>query len=297
MKLLVTGASGLVGTALVSALQANGDAVVRLVRAKTNGSTDVAWNPRTGDIDLAGLEGMDGVVHLAGENIAGGRWTAQLKAEILTSRVNGTRLLAESIAKLKRPPKVLVSSSAIGFYGDRASEQLSETSKAGTGFLADVCKAWEGATAAAEQKGIRVVHVRTGIVLSTAGGALAKMLFPFRMGVGGNIGNGKQYMSWISLADLSRIFHLALHDESLCGPVNGTAPTPVTNAEFTRALGHALHRPTIFPMPAFAARLVLGEMADALLLASTRVLPAKLSEKGFLFQDKEIETTLKKLVG
>ena len=297
MKLLVTGASGLVGTALVSALQANGDAVVRLVRAKTNGSTDVAWNPRTGDIDLAGLEGMDGVVHLAGENIAGGRWTAQLKAEILTSRVNGTRLLAESIVKLKRPPKVLVSSSAIGFYGDRASEQLSETSKAGTGFLADVCKAWEGATAAAEQKGIRVVHVRTGIVLSTAGGALAKMLFPFRMGVGGNIGNGKQYMSWISLADLSRIFHLALHDESLRGPVNGTAPTPVTNAEFTRALGHALHRPTIFPMPAFAARLVLGEMADALLLASTRVLPAKLSEKGFLFQDKEIETTLKKLVG
>jgi uncharacterized protein (TIGR01777 family) len=254
------------------------------------------WNPAQGTIDISGLEGFDAVVHLAGENIASGRWTAARKQRILESRVNGTRLLSGSLAKLQRSPRVLVSSSAIGYYGDRGNAMLTEESAPGSGFLSDVCRSWESATEAASTSGIRVVHVRTGVVLSTGGGALAKMLPPFRMGVGGKIGSGNQYMSWISLHDLCRVYAYAIQTESLRGAVNGVAPSPVTNAEFTKALGASLHRPVLLPMPAFAARLAFGEMADALLLASARVVPKLLENAGFVFEDREIRQTLDKLL-
>jgi hypothetical protein len=296
MKILITGSTGMVGATLIQALKVASHEVARLLRTGNAAGTDLTWNPNAGSIDAARLEGFDAVVHLAGESIASGRWTPARKERILQSRVKGTRLLAESLAGLKRPPKVLVSASAIGYYGDRGAAVLSEESAPGTGFLTDVCRAWESATEAAGNKGIRVVHLRIGIVLSTRGGALAKMLPPFRMGVGGKIGSGAQYMSWISLTDLcSAVIH-TIRTESLRGAVNAVSPLPVTNAEFTRALGSALHRPTIFPLPAFAAGILLGEMADALLLASTRVEPARLQASGFVFQDREVGQTLQHIL-
>ncbi len=285
MKIAVTGSSGLVGSVLTPLLQKNGHAVVRLVRPSH-------WNPDQGTIDASQLDGVDAVVHLAGENIAGGRWTTGRKARILDSRVKGTKLIAESIGKLSKPPRVLVSASAIGYYGDRGNEVLSETSAAGTGFLPDVCRRWESATDAATRKGIRVVHLRIGIVLSRNGGALAKMLIPFKMGVGGKVGSGGQYWSWISIDDLCSAIVHCTQAETLHGPVNIVSPSPVTNLEFTKALGRALRRPTLFPLPAFAARLVLGEMADALLLASARVEPAKLQASRFVFRHREIDAAL-----
>jgi hypothetical protein len=246
-------------------------------------------------ISVGELEDFDAVVHLAGESIAS-RWTEKRKERILRSRVDGTRLLAESLARLKQAPRVLVSASAIGYYGDRGSETVSETSPPGSGFLAEVCQAWESATQRATESGIRVVNVRTGVVLSTRGGALKKMLLPFRLGIGGKVGSGEQYMSWISLADQIRTLIHAIRTDSLRGPVNAVAPAPVTNAVFTKALGRALHRPTVLPMPAFAARLVFGEMADALLLASMRVIPRRLLASGFFFKDREIEPTLARIV-
>lgn len=297
MKILVTGSSGFVGSALVPFLTQSGHDVRRLVRSKPGpGTADVQWDPKAGTLEAAGLEGLDGVVHLAGESIATGRWTAEKKARIRDSRVLGTRLLAESISRLARPPKVLVCSSAIGYYGDRGQESLREESALGSGFLADVCRDWEATAAPAVQKGIRVVHLRIGVVLGPSGGALAKMLPPFKMGLGGVIGSGRQYMSWISLDDLMGVMHHALTTPSLSGAVNAVSPNPVTNAEFTNTLGKVLSRPTIFPMPAFAARLAFGEMADELLLASARVEPARLTASGYTFRYPLLEGALRHLL-
>src|SRR5262245_13397563 len=251
MRVLVTGASGLVGSALVPFLTTGGHRVTRLVRSQPRpGAAEIHWDPVTGVQDLSSLEGMDAVVHLAGENIAGGRWTAERKAKIRDSRVIGTRTLCETLARLSQPPKVLVSASATGYYGDRGAEPLWENSTFGTGFLADVCRAWEKATQPAVQKGIRVVLLRLGIVLSPAGGALAKMLLPFKLGLGGVIDRGNQYLSWIALDDVAGAMAHTLMTDALQGPVNAVAPHPVTNREFARTLGRVLRRPTVFPLPA-----------------------------------------------
>jgi hypothetical protein len=298
MRILMTGSSGLVGGSLVPFLTTGGHGVVRLVRGAAAGSGEcVPWNPAAGQIDAAGLEGCDAVVHLAGESIAARRWSAKQKDLIRTSRVTGSRLLCESLARLARPPRVLVSASAIGFYGDRGDSTMTESSAAGSGFLPNVCREWEAATEPAVAAGIRVVHLRTGIVLSPAGGALAKMLTPFRMGVAGQMGSGRQYMSWIALDDVIGAIHHAIMNPELHGAVNATAPNPVTNYEFTKTLGRVLRRPTILPMPAFAARLAFGEMADALLLASTRVEPARLLGTGYQFRFPKLEGALRHLLG
>lgn len=300
MKIMVTGSSGLIGSALVPLLTTGGHQVTRLVRTQPKsgaGVEEMQWDPSTGRIDPVGLEGADAVVHLAGENIASGRWTPEQKAKIRESRVQGTRVLCEALNQLTHPPKTLLCASAIGYYGDRGEELLQETSPPGTGFLAEVCRAWEAATAPAKEKGIRVVHLRFGMVLSTTGGALAKMLLPFKLGVGGIVGNGRQYWSWVALDDTIGAIHHALMTETLHGPVNVVAPHPVTNYEFTKTLGRVLNRPTLFPVPAFAARLAFGEMADALLLASTRVAPTQLSATGYVFRYPELEGALRHLLG
>lgn len=289
MKIVVTGASGLIGSALVPSLVSSGHQVIGLRRPAD-------WDPERRTIDVSVFDSVDAVIHLAGESIAGGRWTAARKSRIRESRVKGTRLIAEALAGMDRPPDVLVSASAIGYYGDRGSEVLHEDSAAGNGFLADVCRQWESATDSATRKGIRVVHLRTGLVLSKTGGALPKMLTPFKLGVGGRIGSGHQYWSWISLQDVCAAIHHCIQASSLHGAVNLVSPVPATNLEFTQALGHALGKPTLFPLPAFAARLLLGEMADALLLASARVEPLKLQASRFVFHDKELEPTLRKLL-
>jgi uncharacterized protein (TIGR01777 family) len=297
MRVLVSGASGLIGSALLPYLTARGHDADRLVRvlAKTR-SAGVFWDPSAGVLDATNLEGFDAVVHLAGENIAGGRWTAERKRRILESRRKGTQLLVETLSRLAQPPGVLVSASAIGLYGDRGPETVGEDSPPGKGFLPEVCVAWEEATRPASQKGIRVVTPRIGIVLSAAGGALKQMLRPFRMGLGGKIGSGNQYMSWITLDDLVRVICQSIEDHSLTGAVNAVAPNPVTNLEFTRTLGRVLSRPAILPLPAFAARLLLGEMANELLLSSTRVEPAKLLTTGFCFQHSELESALRHIL-
>jgi uncharacterized protein (TIGR01777 family) len=297
MHILVTGSTGLIGSALVTALTSQGHRVSRLVRSKSNlGNRDTYWDPGAGELNSAPLENLDAVVHLAGENIAGGRWTAERKARIRGSRIQGTRLLCQTLAQLGRPPKALVSASAVGYYGDRGEEILTEESPPGSNFLAGVCADWEAATEPAAQHGIRVVTARFGVVLSPAGGALAKMLTPFRMGAGGIVGCGKQYMSWITITDLVGAIIHALKTDSLQGPVNAVAPNPVTNAEFTKTLGRVLGRPTVLPMPAFAARLAFGEMADELLLASAHVVPAKLLASGFVFRYPELEPALTNLL-
>lgn len=297
MNVLVTGSSGLIGSALVSFLLTNGHGVTHLVRVNPRpGRAEVYWDPAAGMLDTVGLEGMDAVVHLAGENIIG-RWSAEKKARIRDSRVKGTRLLCEGLARLVQPPNVLVCASAIGYYGDRGEEVLREESAPGTSFLADVCRQWEAAAAPAAQKGIRVVHLRIGLVLSAAGGALAKMLPPFRMGVGGKLGNGRQYVSWITIDDLVGVISHALTTPTLRGPVNAVTPHPVTNLEFTQTLGRVLSRPTVLPMPAFAARLAFGEMADEVLLASARVEPARLLASGYSFRHPQLEASLRRLLG
>ncbi len=296
MRILVTGSSGLIGSSLVPFLTTGGHGVTRLVRSQKSGDEPVLWDPEAGTLDVARLEGLDAVVHLAGENIAE-RWTAEKKSKIRDSRVNGTRLLAESLARLGEPPKVFVCASAIGYYGDRGDEILREESPSGSGFLAEVCRQWEAAAQPAAEKGIRVANLRIGVVLSLAGGALAKMLPPFRMGAGGTIGSGRQYMSWIALDDVIGAIYHALTHETLRGSVNAVAPNPVTNREFTQTLGRVLSRPTLLPMPAFAARLAFGEMADELLLASTRVEPARLLATGFVFGYPELEGALRHVLG
>jgi uncharacterized protein len=296
MNILVTGASGLIGSALVPFLANAGHEVIRLVRSQPRPSERaIQWDPAAGSIEASALEGVEAVVHLAGENIAE-RWTAEKKVKIRESRVNGTRVLCEALARMATPPKVLVSASAIGYYGDRDEEILTEDSAAGRGFLAEVCRAWEAATAPAQQKGVRVVPLRFGVVLSSIGGALAKMLPPFRLGMGGRLGSGRQYMSWIALDDAVGAIHHAIMTESLRGPANAVAPQTVTNQEFTKALGKVLGRPTIFPMPAFAARLIFGEMADELLLASAHVQPAKLLASGYAFRYSDLEAALRHLL-
>ncbi|HPO15524.1 MAG TPA: TIGR01777 family oxidoreductase [Candidatus Hydrogenedentes bacterium] len=293
MRILVTGATGLIGKALLNRLPKEGHEAVGLVRHKGMISGPVIeWDPENSVIDKAGLEGIEGVVHLAGENIASGRWTPDKKRRILESRVQGTRFLCEALSGLTAPPRVLVSASAIGYYGDRGEEILEENSGAGTGFLAEVCQQWEAAAVIAEKAGIRVVRLRLGVVLSEEGGALAKMATPFRLGLGGVIGNGRAYMSWITLEDVLRVIGLALAREEIRGVVNATAPNPVTNREFTAAIGKALHRPAMFPMPAWAVRLVFGEMGREMLLASTRVMPGRLTGMGFVFQYPSLDTAL-----
>lgn len=289
MKIAVTGATGLVGSALVPLLTESGHDVVTLHRPSQ-------WDPEKGTLNIDAMTGINALVHLAGENIAAGRWTQSQKARIRDSRVKGTRLIAENVAQMQNPPEVMVSASAIGYYGDRGNEILREDSGPGTGFLPDVCRQWESATDSATRKGIRVVHLRTGIVLSEKGGALAKMLLPFRMGIGGKVGSGAQYWSWISLDDVCSAITHCIQATGLHGPVNLVSPSPVTNLEFTRSLGRVLHRPTIFPLPAFAARIVLGEMADALLLASARVEPTKLLGSRFVFRHKDLEAALEALL-
>lgn len=295
MKVLISGATGLVGSALARSLEAAGHFVTGLTRS-TPGDRGIHWEPMAGEIDRAALAGFEAVVHLAGENIAAGRWTAEQKARIRDSRVRGTTLLATALSQLTEPPRVFVSASAVGFYGSRGEEALTEASPPGEGFLADVCQEWERATEPASQKGIRVVHTRFGVILSAAGGALAKMLLPFKMGVGGTIGAGKQWMSWIALDDTIEAIGHCLATESLSGPVNVVAPSPVTNYEFTKTLGRVLGRPTVLPMPAFAARLVFGEMANELLLGSVRVQPTRLLESGFTFRYPQLEGALRHLL-
>ncbi len=290
MKVLITGSTGLIGSGLLPYLTQHGHDVQRLVRGGTTG--DVRWDPETGTIDREKLAGLDAVVHLAGENIAAGRWNEGRKKQILDSRVRGTRLIAESLAALAAPPKVLICASASGYYGDRGSEILREDSSAGTGFLADVCKEWEAAAEPARRKGIRVVHVRIGILLTPKGGALAKMLLPFKLGAGGRLGSGEQYWSWIAIDDLIRIVEFALTSETIDGPLNAVTPNPVANAEFTKTLARVLRRPAIFPVPAPALKLVMGEMAEQLLLSSFRMEPARLIANGFVFHYPELEGAL-----
>ncbi|MBM4256104.1 MAG: TIGR01777 family protein [Deltaproteobacteria bacterium] len=297
MNILVSGTNGLIGRALVSFLTTGGHNVTGLVRSQPRAeSHDILWNPQQGITDAARLEGFDAVVHLAGENVVG-RWTAEKRARIRGSRVTGTRLLCEALARLSSPPKVVVSASAIGYYGNRNEEMLNEDSGAGHGFLPEVCHAWEEATRPAAEQGIRVVTARIGIVLSPSGGALAKMLLPFRLGVGGMVGTGEQYMSWVTLDDTIGAIHHALITDSIQGPLNITAPRPVTNSEFTATLGRVLGRPTFVPLPAAVARLTMGEMADELLLSSTRVLPQKLEDTYYPFRHPDLEGALRHVLG
>jgi uncharacterized protein (TIGR01777 family) len=282
----------MVGSALADYLTSEGDDVHRLVRRNPQQEGEVAWYPDDRSVDPANLEGFDVVYHLAGENIAQGRWTEDKKARIRDSRIVGTGFLCETLAKLEAKPGKIIAASAIGYYGDRGDEILREDSSAGHGFLPDVCEGWEQATLAASGAGIPVVSCRVGIVLDKSGGALAKMLLPFKMGVGGNIGSGTQYMSWITLDDLVSVLHYCAVTEGLTGAVNAVAPNAITNKGFTKALGRALHRPTLFPMPAFAAKVAFGEMADALLLSSTRVEPRRLFESGYEFQHSDIDKAL-----
>ena len=298
MRVAVTGATGLVGSALAPRLAGGGHEAVALRRAPAGaGGAGPSWHPATGALSAGALDGVDAVVHLAGENVAGGRWTAARKARIRDSRVAGTRQLAAALAALPQSPKTLIAASAIGFYGDRGDERLDEAAAPGSDFLAGVCQEWEAAAAPARDAGMRVVHLRIGIVLTPAGGALRRMLPPFRMGVGGVIGSGRQFMSWVALDDVvGGILH-ALRASGLAGPVNLAAPHPVTNAEFTKTLGRVLRRPAFLPLPAFGARLAFGEMADALLLSSARVEPARLRASGFEFDYPDLEAALRHLLG
>ena len=291
MRVAVTGATGLIGTALVERLRRDGHTVARLVRDPAKaGPGDVVWDPEAGTIDRAALEGIDAAVHLAGESVAS-RWTDEKKRRIRDSRIKGTRLLAHTLAHLARHPRVLVQASATGIYGDRGDETLTETSPPGKGFLAEVVRDWEAASGLADEVGIRVAKLRVGVVLAKHGGALEQLLLPFRMGVGGRIGSGRQWMPWISLDDVVEVIMRALHDERLRGPVNTVAGS-ARNAEFTEALGRALHRPTIFPVPGFGLRALFGEMADEALLAGQRVEPARLREIGHAFHHPTLDTAL-----
>jgi hypothetical protein len=295
MKILVSGSTGLVGGTLVPFLTTGDHHVVRLVRGTSE--QGIRWDPDEGEIEGAKLEGFDAVVHLAGENIAGGRWTDARKKRIRDSRVKGTRLLAETLARLKKKPKALVCASAIGFYGDRGDRVLDESATAGEGFLSDVCVDWENAAEPAVAAGIRVIHLRFGVILAAAGGALAKMLLPFKLGFGGVLGSGDQYMSWVTVDDAVGMIHYAIENEALTGPVNAVSPSPVTNREYTHTVGKVLARPTLLPVPAFGVRLALGEMAEELLLASTRVVPAKLLRAGYPFRFAELESALRHILG
>jgi uncharacterized protein (TIGR01777 family) len=297
MRVAVSGATGLVGAELVAFLSAHGHRVQRLVRTSPRGDDEVYWDPARGHVDAAALEGVDAVVHLAGENIAAGRWTPARRARILESRVAGTRLLAETLAGLSSRPRVLVSASAVGFYGDTGAQVVDEGAASGDGFLAEVCRAWEDSAASARDAGIRVVHPRLGIVLSAAGGVLARLAPIFRAGLGGPVGSGAQQMSWISSDDALDVLLSCLCDDALSGPVNAVAPEPVTNAGFGRALGRVLGRPAFAPLPAAAVRLAFGEMGEELLLRGQGVRPARLQDAGFEFRYAVLSDALRAELG
>lgn len=299
MRVLVSGSSGFIGRALCERLDRTGHSVVHLVRPQTmdqrpaNGAAH--WDPVSGTFDTVKTEGTDACVHLAGASIAQ-RWSKVYKHVLRSSRVEATRHLVGALAKLSRPPKIFIGGSAIGFYGNRGDEQLTEQSAPANDFLGEMCQAWEAASAKAAAFGARVVHLRTGVVLAPHGGALKKMLPPFKMGAGGVLGSGKQWMSWIALDEMVDVIVRALEDAQIQGPLNAVAPHPVTNREFTKTLGKVLGRPTIFPLPGFAARLVFGEMADALLLGGQRVLPARLQQAGYKFAHPSLESALRAIL-
>jgi uncharacterized protein len=303
-RILVSGASGMIGNALIQSWASDQIDLTRLVRAQPGHRSAIArgksivWDPAASQPfrDLRELAGIEAAVHLSGANVAGGRWTEKYKREIVTSRVQSTRALVEALVQLNPLPRVLVCASAIGIYGNRGEELLTEDSSPGTGFLAETCLAWEAATRVAEDAGIRVVHTRFGVVLSPKGGALAKLLPLFRLGLGGNLGDGREWMPWLTLRDAVGVLRFCVDSENLSGAVNAVAPNPVTNAAFTRALGASVHRPTVLPAPAFALRMAFGEMADQALLASARVIPEKLTQAGYQFIDPEIARALRSVV-
>jgi len=299
MRILVSGSTGFLGTALIDTLEGEGHAVARLVRpatprksARAVSQQNVLWDPVAGQFDAAGAEGADALVHLAGASIAGGRWNASHKALLRTSRVDATRHLIGALAKLQRPPRVIVAASAVGYYGNRADESLTEESAPGSNFLAGVCREWEAETARGTEFGARVVSLRFGIILAAHGGALPQIALPFKLGAGGRLGDGRQWMSWLTLQETIAVIQFALSNSVLTGPVNTVTPNPVRNSEFTTVLAKALHRPALFPAPAFALRLALGEMADALLLISQKVMPAKLANAGYSFAQPDLALAL-----
>ena len=294
LKIVISGASGLIGSALSVFLSCAGHRVYTLTRGPHQlGEMGIFWNPLKGEIDKGLMENADVVIHLAGESIAAGRWTLKRKETIRHSRTEGTKFLSQTLAALQRPPKTLIVASAIGYYGNRGDEILSEESPSGAGFLPEVCRAWEDAAEPARHAGIRVVHLRTGIVLSSLGGALAKMLPPFQMGLGGKMGTGNQWMSWISLEDMLGIFYWIIFSPGISGPVNATAPWPVTNSAFTKILGRVLGRPTALPLPSPAVKFIFGEMGEALLLEGQQVKPVKLEKSGFQFLYPDLESALR----
>jgi hypothetical protein len=296
VRILVSGVSGLVGRAVARALASDHE-VGRLVRTEARAPGEVLWDWVGRRFDSAAAEGCDAVVHLAGENLGSGRWTEERKRRIRDSRVEGTGFLATSLAALQRPPRVFVAASAVGFYGDTGEAIADERSPAGRGFLAEVCRDWEAAASPLAQQGVRVVWLRFGLVLSPEGGALGRMLPVFRLGLGGPVGSGRQWMSWIALEDVVRVVSWVLAEESVRGPVNVVAPEPVRNRDFARVLGRAVRRPVVLRVPAIALRLLLGEMAEALLLASSRVVPRVLSSQGFEFRFARLDEALVALVG
>ena len=298
MKILISGSSGLVGSALAKALEAEGHTVGGLLRpGRQLAACDVRWDPATGQLDAAAMEGVDAIVNLAGASIGEGRWTAARKKILRSSRVDTTRLLVEGMRRLRQRPRVFISASAVGYYGDRGDEILTESSPPGNDFLAELAIEWEAEARRAEALGIRTVISRFGVILAAHGGALPRMILPFRLGAGGRIGSGKQWMSWLTLEEAVEILRCALATGSFEGPVNAVAPNAVTNANFTRALARVLRRPAFFPAPAFALRLALGEMAGALLLSSQRAAPKKLIKLEYSFRYSELETALRSVLG
>jgi len=298
MKILITGASGLIGTALQKSFEEKGYEMLLASRGEPKSERDIQWNAEAGfaDEDLPRLEGLDAVVHLAGESISALRWTDEKKKAIRDSRVHGTRTMIEAFARLVKKPSVFISASAIGFYGDRGDDELNETSSAGDTFLSEVSKEWESESRRAEDMGIRTVLLRNAIVLSKDGGALATMMTPFKLGVGGVVGSGKQWMSWVSLDDVVGIVNYVLENENLRGAINVASPNPVINEEFTKTLGEVLYRPTFLPLPEFAVNLVFGEMGDALLIDSTKVVPKRLLDAGFKFRYPDLKSALENAV-
>lgn len=297
-KILFSGASGLIGASLVRAAEAERIQTLQLIRREPRKPEEISWNPQAGQPvrDLALLERLDAAIHLSGANISAQRWNAARKREIVESRVGSTRALLKVLMALKQPPATLLCASATGIYGERGDEILDEESPPGEGFIADTCRAWEAEASAASEAGIRVVHLRFGVVLAAEGGALGRMLPVFRLGLGGNLGSGRQWMSWIALNDVVRAIFYILDAGALRGPLNIIAPNPVTNAEFTRALGRSLHRPAMIPVPRFALRLAFGEMADEVLLASTRAVPDRLLQAGFTFELPNLDSALKAIL-
>ena len=296
-RIVISGASGLVGRSLLKLLTSRGHVVLRLVREQPRSDSEIAWDPVRGELESTALEDVHTVVHLAGANIAERRWSEARKRVLLESREHGTRLLCETLACTRKPPELLIVASAVGYYGDRGDEWLDERSAPGQGFLPELCQAWEAATEPARRAGIRVVNLRLGVVLAAQGGALARMLTPFRLGVGGVVGNGRQYLSWIALEDVLRVVEHLIASSEVAGPLNAVAPTPVTNREFTRILARVLHRPAVLPVPAFLCRAVFGELGQVLLLEGARVRCTRLERSGFHFRYRDLESALRAELG